>query len=200
MLYLCTLCLCMVYLVSVWKLLEIDPWLLQWVLLSCGGASQCSTETKVIFDALDILHGVIAWEVAEYKTKVINNTLRGSLMSQQTVNKGMLRDIWWDLRIACDCTSSIRTKWSTQPVDKGEVGELHRCNWWLLLWGWSLWIPLWICAASHFTTLYTSDEFSSPHIWILYKSNLLILCRQWHWGRCAFSSLDSPQLSSGEYF
>ena len=91
-------------------LLEIDPWLLQWVLLSCGGASQCSTETKVIFDALDILHGVIAWEVAEYKTKVINNTLRGSLMSQQTVNKGMLRDIWWDLRIACDCTSSCRTK------------------------------------------------------------------------------------------
>ena len=100
----------MVYLVSVRKLLEIDPWLLQWVLLSFGGASQCSAETKVIFDALDILHGVIAWEVAEYKTKVINNTLRGSLMSQQTVNKGMLRDIWWDLRIACDCTSSIRTK------------------------------------------------------------------------------------------
>ena len=70
----------------------------------------CSAETKVIFDALHILHGVIAWEVAEYKTKVINNTLRGSLMSQQTVNKGMLRDIWWDLRIACDCTSSCRTK------------------------------------------------------------------------------------------
>ena len=145
----------MVYLVSVWKLLEIDPWLLQWVLLSFGGASQCSAETKVIFDALDILHGVIAWEVAEYKTKLINNTLRGSLMSQQTVNKGMLRDIWCDLRIACDCTSSCRTKWSTQPVDKGKVGELHRCNWWLLLWGWSLWITLWICEASHVITLYT---------------------------------------------
>ena len=76
----------------------------------CKSILTCSADTKVIFDALDILYGVIAWEVAEYKTKLINNTLRGSLMSQQTVNKGMLRDIWCDLRIACDCTSSCRTK------------------------------------------------------------------------------------------